>query len=96
MLRHVVRHCDRNHRYKYVHGPGTAFLSPAYLSCLWKWPGAIPLPQQVVAPDLGAFVGNIYPLIESNLPPPPKYFLKRVTLAPQNNSVNGPNNKLSA
>ena len=38
----------------------------------------VPLPQQMIIPDLSAFVANIYPSIGPSPPPPPEYFLKWV------------------
>ena len=54
----------------------------------------IPLPQEVISPDLDTFVAEIYPSISSNPPPPPEYFLDRIILAPRNNDVEDMNRKL--
>ena len=54
----------------------------------------IPLPQEIISPDVNTFIAEIYPAISSNPPPPPEYFLDRIILAPQNNDVDEMNNKL--
>ena len=56
--------------------------------------GTILLLQQMVSPDLDAFVAEIYPDIGSNPPPPAEYFLNRTILAPRNSDVDDLNNKL--
>ena len=41
----------------------------------------------MVVPDVDTFVSEIYPGIRSTPPPPPRYFLDRIVLAPRNNDV---------
>jgi len=54
----------------------------------------IPLPQDMVSPDVETFLAEIYPALGSSPPPAPEYFLDRIILAPRNNDVDSMNNDL--
>ena len=54
----------------------------------------IPLPQDMVSPDVETFLAKIYPTLGSSPPPAPEYFLDRIILAPRNNDVDSMNNDL--
>ena len=54
----------------------------------------IPLPQDMVSPDVETFLAKIYPALGSSPPPAPEYFLDRIILAPRNNDVDSMNNNL--
>ena len=56
--------------------------------------GATLLPQEMISPNLDAFVAEIYPTIGSDPPPAAEYFLERMILAPQNSDVDDLNHKL--
>ena len=54
----------------------------------------IPLPQELISPDLNTFIAKIYPTIGSIPPPPAEYFLSRLILAPRNSDVDDLNSQL--
>jgi ATP-dependent DNA helicase PIF1 len=56
--------------------------------------GTIPLPPNMISSDLDVFIDEIYPVVASNPPPPPGYFLDWIILAPRNSDVDDMNIKL--
>ena len=52
------------------------------------------LPEQMVVPDLEAFIGQVYPGVGSVPHPPGDYFLDRMILAPRNSDVGELNRRI--
>ncbi|KAF9780648.1 hypothetical protein BJ322DRAFT_1011899, partial [Thelephora terrestris] len=48
----------------------------------------------MVAPDLEAFMSQVYPGIRSDPHPPGDYFLERIILAPRNSDVGDLNRRI--
>lgn len=57
--------------------------------------GTIPLLPGMISSDINVFIAKIYPAVGSVPPPPPKYFLDQMILAPRNSDVDDLKKKCS-
>lgn len=54
----------------------------------------VAIPQHMLRPDIDSLLNAVYAGLESDIPPPPEFFLNRIVLSARNEDVNDVNDRL--